>query len=72
MNEDWKVRAVLDRAEVLADVAHLVGLLRMPKLYCIVSASNEQEAVAEAERHLGTVMQVPKKYLKRLTPRRLR
>lgn len=69
---DWKVWATLNRAAILADLAHLVGLLRMRNLYCVVSAADEDEAKAEAEKHLAIVMQVPKKYLAKLAPRRLR
>jgi len=69
---DWKVRAVLNRAAILADLAPLVGLLRMPKCYCMVSATDEKDAITEAEHHMAVVMGIPKKYVRKFTPRRLK
>jgi hypothetical protein len=67
---DWRVRATLNKEQILADLAHLVALLRMPKLYCVVSATDEEDAIGEAEHHMAVVMGVPKKYITAFKPRR--
>ncbi|MEM4727475.1 MAG: hypothetical protein QXD04_04400, partial [Candidatus Bathyarchaeia archaeon] len=70
---DWKVEARIDRDQVVEDIIQLVGVLRRQRpVTCIVSASDEDGAIAEAYKRFETHMKIPSKYIRELVPRRLR
>ena len=70
---DWKVKAILNKELIVEDILKLVAILkRQLPVSCIVSAADEDEAIAEASKRLETHMGIPMKCVKELQARRLR
>lgn len=68
MRSDWKVTAILNRDALEKDIHRLISVMKRQRVWLIVSAESEEEALREAERRLG----IDPSYLKALHPRRLK
>lgn len=68
---DWKVRAVLDRAALVEEIARLARILARQRVAVIVSAESEEEAVFEARVHLQRHAGISAAFLADLRARRL-
>lgn len=68
---DWVVNAILDRDKLEEDIQALVRILKKQRVYCVVQASDGDEALKKAANHVRTYMKIPLRYVKALNPRRL-
>ncbi|MEM2997306.1 MAG: hypothetical protein QXK52_07335 [Candidatus Bathyarchaeia archaeon] len=69
---DWKVEATVDRELITDEIAQLLGILKRQRISCIVSASDEDEAINEASKRLENHMGIPSRFVKNLHPKMLR
>ena len=68
---DWKVQVTLDRKDLVETINRAARSLARQKIYYIVSASTEAEALEKAKAVLERDLKIPVCYVKVLTPRRL-
>ncbi|MEM2127117.1 MAG: hypothetical protein QXH67_02725 [Candidatus Bathyarchaeia archaeon] len=69
---DWKVEATVHREQIMEEVIQLLTILKRQKISCIVSASDEDEAITEASNRLETKMGNQGRFVKNLNPKMLR
>jgi len=68
---DWRVDVTLDRGALAKDINTLVHILARQRVFCLVSASSQEEALEKAKAQLQRSLKTPMCYVNALNPRKL-
>jgi hypothetical protein len=68
---DWKVQVTLDRKAIRKDITKLEKILARERIYYTVAARSRDEAIGKAGACVRRYLDVPTRYVRSLSPRRL-